>query len=129
MTRRYRVGASLGRIFAGAQLAAAAAVLSRLARGRRRRPPLAARPVRPGTRVSVVVPARNEAERIEPCLLGLLADQGLHEVIVVDDGSTDGTAEVAGRAGAAVVAAPAPPPGWVGKPWALQCGLEAASGE
>jgi dolichol-phosphate mannosyltransferase len=76
-----------------------------------------------------VVPARNEAKRIEPCLRGLLADAGLHEVIVVDDGSADGTADVAGRAGALVVAAAAPPPGWVGKPWALQCGLEAASGE
>jgi len=80
-------------------------------------------------RVSVVIPARNETERIGPCLVGLLADEGLHEVIVVDDGSTDGTAAVARRAGAAVVAAAPPPPGWVGKPWALQCGLEAASGE
>ena len=129
MTRSYRVAAALGRIFAVAQLAAAVAVLSRLARGRRRRPPLVARPLPHGTRVSVVVPARDEAERIEPCLSGLLAEAALHEVIVVDDGSTDGTADVAGRAGAVVVAAAAPPPGWVGKPWALQCGLEAASGE
>ena len=129
MTRSYRVAAALGRIFAVAQLAAAVAVLSRLARGRRRRPPLVARPLPHGTRVSVVVPARDEAERLEPCLSGLLDEAGLHEVIVVDDGSTDGTADVAGRAGAVVVAAAAPPPGWVGKPWALQCGLEAASGE
>ena len=70
-------------------------------------------------RVSVVIPARNEAERIGPCLVGLLADEALHEVIVVDDGSTDGTAAVARRAGTAVVAAAPPPPGWVGKPWAL----------
>src|SRR5918995_382771 len=128
MTRSYRVAAALGRIFAVAQLAAAVAVLSRLARGRRRRSPLVARPLPHGTRVSVVVPARNEADRIEPCLSGLLAEAALHEVIVVDDGSTDGTADVAGRAGAGGVAAAAPPPGWVGKPWALQCGLDAASG-
>ena len=42
--------------------------------------------------------ATRRADRAVPS--GLLADPGLHEVIVVDDGSTDGTAEVARRAGA-----------------------------
>jgi dolichol-phosphate mannosyltransferase len=111
------------------QLAAALVVLTRLARGRRRRPPLQARPVPADTRVSVVVPARNEARRIGPCLAGLFREADLHEVVVVDDGSTDGTADLAVRAGAAVVTAEPPPPGWVGKPWALQCGLEAATGD
>ncbi|WP_217915474.1 glycosyltransferase [Miltoncostaea marina] len=113
-----------------AQAAAGAVVLARLARGRRRRPPLAAPPAgRARPSISVVVPARDEAARIGPCLAGLRADPALLEVVVVDDCSSDGTAGVAAAAGARVVAGTPPPPGWVGKPWALQQGLEAASGE
>jgi dolichol-phosphate mannosyltransferase len=108
-----------------AQAAAAAAVLARLGRGRTRRPPLAPGAPFFGT-ISAVVPARDEAARIGPCLAGLLADPDLDEVIVVDDGSSDGTGDVARAAGARVVAGAPPPPGWVGKPWALQQGLEAA---
>jgi dolichol-phosphate mannosyltransferase len=111
-----------------AQLIAAAVLLARLGRGRRRRPPLAVGSPVPES-ISVVVPARDEAERIGPCLDGLVSDPDLLEVIVVDDGSSDGTAEVARARGARVVAAEPPPSGWVGKPWALQQGLEAARGD
>jgi glycosyltransferase involved in cell wall biosynthesis len=105
-------------------------VLARLARGRDRSAPLAARPIPPGRpTVSVVIPARNEAERIGPCLDALAAETGLLEVIVVDDQSTDGTADVAERGGARLVRGRQPPLGWVGKPWALQQGLEAARGD
>ena len=110
------------------QAAAGAAVLARLARGRDRRAPLAPGPPFPGS-VSAVVPARDEAARIGPCLAGLLADPDLAEVIVVDDGSRDATAARAREAGARVVEGRPPPPGWVGKPWALQQGLEAARGD
>ena len=48
---------------------------------------------------------------------------------MVDDESTDGTSAVAARAGARVIAGRPLPPGWVGKQWALQQGLEVASGE
>jgi len=113
-----------------AQAAAAALVLRRLARGRVRHPPLTAQST--SERVSVVVPARDEALRIGPCLAGLATDPDLLEVIVVDDGSSDGTADVA-RAGGdprvRVIAGEEPPSGWIGKPWALQQGVEAAQGD
>jgi glycosyltransferase involved in cell wall biosynthesis len=50
---------------------------------------------KPGYRVSVVIPARNEARNLPHVLEGLPA--GLHEVIVVDGHSTDDTIEVARR--------------------------------
>ena len=110
-----------------AQRVAAAVVLTRLARGRQRLPPLVATHAR--RRVSVVVPARDEAQRLRPCLEALRADSSVHEVIVVDDESSDGTAALARSLGATVVEGAPPPRGWVGKPWALQQGLEAATGE
>jgi dolichol-phosphate mannosyltransferase len=109
-----------------AQAAAAGTAVARLARGRRRRPPLAA--VAGGERrVSVVIPARDEAARIGTCLAGLAGDPDVLEVVVADDGSRDGTADVARAHGARVIAVE-PRAGWVGKPWALQQGLEAARG-
>jgi len=113
-----------------AQAAAAAVVATRLARGRQMRPSLRAGvPLPPGTTVSAVIPARNEAARIGPCVIAALADPGVSEVIVVDDESADGTAAVAARSGARVISGRPLPPGWVGKQWALQQGLQAASGE
>ncbi|TDC79956.1 glycosyltransferase [Actinomadura sp. 7K507] len=110
-----------------AQSAAALVVAARLARGRDRPPPLAANSgeVEP---VSVVIPARDEEDRIEACLAPLRADPAVREVIVVDDRSRDGTAKLAARSGATVVAGAPSPPGWVGKQWALRQGVEAAAG-
>jgi cellulose synthase/poly-beta-1,6-N-acetylglucosamine synthase-like glycosyltransferase len=56
--------------------------------------------------VSVVVPARNEAPRIQACLRSLLAQdyaREAYEVIVVDDASTDRTSEVAASFGVRVL--------------------------
>jgi dolichol-phosphate mannosyltransferase len=111
------------------QLAAGGLVLARLAQGRRRRPPLAAVGEAPTATISAIVPARDEAQRIGACLDGLLADPDLLEVLVVDDGSADATAEVARAAGARVVPGRPLPEGWTGKAWALQQGIEAARGE
>ena len=118
------------KLITAAQAAAAAVVATRLARGRQMRPPLRTGvPLPPGSTVSAIIPARDEAGRIGPCVLAARADPGVSEVIVVDDESTDGTAAVAARAGARVIPGLPLPPGWVGKQWALQQGLEVASGE
>jgi dolichol-phosphate mannosyltransferase len=111
-----------------AQAGAAGLVLARLARGRHRRPPLGAgpQPPAPAGGVTVLVPARDEADRLGPCLAGLRADPDIGEVIVVDDRSADATADVARAGGARVVTGAPLPSGWVGKQWALQQGLEAA---
>ena len=112
------------------RLVAAGVALARLGRGARRRPPLRADPAEAvDRRVSVVVPARDEAHRIGPLLAALSVDPHVDEVVVVDDESTDATAEVAAAAGARVVRGAPLPEGWVGKPWALQQGLDAATGD
>ena len=97
----------------------------RLLRGARRAPGIAPGPTwaEPGE-VTVVIPARDEEARIGPCVRSL-AGQGAR-VVVVDDGSTDGTARVALAAGAEVVDAGPLPAGWAGKAHALQVGLHAA---
>lgn len=88
-------------------------------------------PVTPGTparTVSVVVPARDEARSL-PGLLGSLQAQTvpIAEVVVVDDASTDDTAEVARDHGARVVPAGTPPAGWTGKAWACHVGAGSAT--
>src|SRR5215469_4374950 len=84
--------------------------------------------------VAAVIPARNEAAMLPAVLPTLLGQDypGALTVILVDDCSTDGTAEVAaglgpepGRPGRALRVAPgAPlPAGWAGKVWAMAQGL------
>jgi dolichol-phosphate mannosyltransferase len=116
--------------FACAQAVATAAVLARLARGRSRREPLrVGGSPPPSATISVVVPARDEAERLAPCLDGLREDPDVGELLVVDDRSTDATADVARAGGARVLDGRPLPAGWAGKAWALQQGLQAATGE
>ncbi len=85
--------------------------------------------------VIVVVPARDEAEVLPLSLPSLLAQEypGVAEVILADDGSTDGTgrlaADLAGRYGGlplTVVSPGEPEPGWTGKLWALRRGMALA---
>ena len=79
--------------------------------------------------VSIIIPARNEAAAL-PALLDSVSrlDPAPHEVIVVDDESTDATAALAAAGGAAVIHCGAPPTGWLGKPWACRAGARAATG-
>jgi hypothetical protein len=98
--------------------------------GRHRR--LAARPA-PPPRTSLLVPARDEADRLPDALPGLLA-QPATEILVLDDRSTDGTAEVVRRAAASdprvrLLAGEPVPDGWIGKNWACHQLAEAATGE
>jgi hopene-associated glycosyltransferase HpnB len=87
-------------------------------------------------RVTVVIPARNEADGIAETVTSLLTqDQpGPVSIVLVDDHSTDGTAELARAAARAlgaedrldIIAARDLPPGWTGKLWAVSEGLDRA---
>ena len=90
--------------------------------------------------VVAVVPARNEAEMLPATLPALLGQDypGTLTVVVVDDGSCDGTSEVAARIARAsgrplrvIAGTPPPEPAdgagrWAGKVWAMDQGLRAA---
>jgi len=110
---------------------AAVTALRRLAGARRRLAPLAPAGAGAATSstITVVVPARDEEHRIRPLLEVLRRAPGVHEVLVVDDESTDATAAVARELGATVVRGRPLPPWWAGKAWALQQGLERATGD
>lgn len=88
-------------------------------------PALVARPGDTRRDVTVVIPARDEADRIGPCVRSIVGERTA--VIVVDDGSSDDTRTVAEEAGARVVDAGPLPTGWAGKARALQIGLETAA--
>ncbi|GAA4091985.1 glycosyltransferase [Streptomyces hundungensis] len=85
--------------------------------------------------VAVVVPARDEAEVLPLSLPSLLAQDypGRARVFLVDDGSSDGTGELARSLAEqhpglplTVVAPGEPEPGWTGKLWALRQGMALA---
>jgi dolichol-phosphate mannosyltransferase len=86
----------------------------------------------PAGRVTVIVPVLNEEHRLGPCLAGLMAQpDAVAEILVVDGGSTDRTAEITRRAAEEdarirwIDASP-PPANWNGKAWGLQIGLDNA---
>jgi hopene-associated glycosyltransferase HpnB len=85
--------------------------------------------------VAIVVPARNEADSIAESVASLLRqDYPAYALVLVDDDSDDGTADVARRTAAALgaeqkltlVQGRALPPRWTGKLWAVQQGIAAA---
>ncbi len=87
-----------------------------------------------GPRVSVLIPARDEESTL-PHLLAALSQQRFepHEVIVIDDHSSDRTAAIALEWAPTlplkVIQPPALAAGWCGKPWALHHGVAASSGD
>jgi hopene-associated glycosyltransferase HpnB len=85
-------------------------------------------------RVAAVVPARNEAETIAKSIGSLLAQdyRGGWDIILVDDDSGDGTADIARRQAQPgerlrVVTSHTLPAGWTGKLWAVKQGIDAAT--
>jgi 4,4'-diaponeurosporenoate glycosyltransferase len=82
------------------------------------------------TPVAVIIPARNEAESL-PHLLRPLVGQLRRgdQIVVVDDHSSDSTAEVAKSFGVDVVTPAEPPPGWLGKPNACWHGASATDAD
>jgi hopene-associated glycosyltransferase HpnB len=89
-----------------------------------------------GRSVVAVIPARDEAAVVGRALASLLTQdyEGNFRIVVVDDQSSDGTAEAARTAAAAAGATnrlticrgKPVPPGWTGKLWAMRQGVEAA---
>ncbi|MDB5027746.1 MAG: hopene-associated glycosyltransferase HpnB, partial [Candidatus Eremiobacteraeota bacterium] len=83
-----------------------------------------------------VVPARNESDVVGRTLASVLAQDypGRFSITLVDDGSDDGTGELAaatiargdGRVGARAIRGGPRPEGWTGKMWALAQGVAAA---
>jgi chlorobactene glucosyltransferase len=86
-------------------------------------------------KVSILVPARDEERNIRACLDSLLEqDYGNHEILVLDDNSSDGTAEILreyeGRHGKLrTFSGRSLPPGWLGKHYACHQLSEMAEGE
>jgi len=91
----------------------------------------------PARSVVAVIPARDEAEVIGGAVASLLAQDyaGRLDIVIVDDHSADGTAEIARQAAKAmgaddrvtVVRAAPMPAGWTGKLWAVRQGTAIAA--
>ncbi len=74
--------------------------------------------------ITVLMPARNEGPFIQHTLQRVTAQGAGMRIIVIDDQSTDDTAEQAKRMGIQVISGVTPPAGWSGKLWALEQGLQ-----
>ncbi|TPG35247.1 glycosyltransferase [Mycobacterium hodleri] len=121
-------------VIAGSTLACLGTAHQLVNQRRLRQPPLNPSPV--AAKTSLLVPARDEAHRIAPTIRSLLEQRGLTDVdvLVLDDGSTDGTADVVRHVAGSdprlrVLTGTPPPPGTLGKPHACAQLAAAAAGE
>ncbi|MFW6773607.1 glycosyltransferase [Nocardioides sp. CPCC 205120] len=121
--RRARAGRVLVRAGAGVAVASLGLTLDNLRRLRAPDPGATATP----EPLAVLLPVRDEVDAVASCLVAVraAADRwpGPVRVLVLDDGSTDGTRAVLDRLAATdprleVLAGEPTPPGWLGKPWA-----------
>jgi hopene-associated glycosyltransferase HpnB len=92
-------------------------------------------PPAPPCTIVAVIPARNEADVIAPVIRALLSQHGFEiPIYLVDDHSTDGTADAARGAAVelgamhrlTIISGQPLPPGWTGKLWAVHQGIERA---
>ena len=89
----------------------------------------------PPPRISIIVPARNERQDIDSCISSLIAqDYSNTEIILVDDSSTDETADIMESfatkyENVSMIHAGLKPSGWMGKTWACVQGMEKATGD
>ena len=89
----------------------------------------------PPPRISVLIPARNEEARLGPCLSTISdSDYPILEILVLDDHSTDGTAQLVeqrtkGDSRIRLLSGKSLPEGWVGKPWACHQLSKEAKGD
>ena len=120
---------ALARLLAGLQVALGLRVVWRLARSGGDEPIRAVAADEPRTgRVAIVIPVLNEAARLGACLDGAVGQSGeVVQILVVDSGSTDGTAAVVSAyarrdARVRLVAAGPAPADWNGKVWGLHLG-------
>ena len=84
--------------------------------------------------VSVIIPARNEEANLEKVVRSIAGQEGVAEILVVNDHSEDRTGEILKRLAEEIpslvaLEAPELPPGWTGKNHALAYGAERAKGD
>jgi cellulose synthase/poly-beta-1,6-N-acetylglucosamine synthase-like glycosyltransferase len=84
------------------------------------------------TRVTAIVPARNEEASIAACIASLAAQPEIAEIIAINDQSSDRTSDILRELAKSisqlrVIDATAPPSGWVGKNHAVSLGAQQAS--
>lgn len=81
-------------------------------------------------KISVIIPCRNEEKNIGSLLESLLNQTyPLYEIICVDDQSEDNTASTIAKYPVKLISIITRPEGWIGKPWAVNCGAEASTGD
>ena len=90
-------------------------------------------PLTNAPKISIVVPCRNEEQILEATLQKLTSlDYANYEIILVDDCSTDATHSIAKKylhSPHMIISGKEVPEGWAGKMWALEQGIESATGE